>query len=206
MFAFELRNYLNFGLHVLERLNLLRVEVHLTSVPAHQLEHIVEHKVPEAIVDWDFHVHDEGSSLDVVRNFFPISYEKVATVVIQISDERIKISPRDVASGLWVVPAPQLSERVDIVLFDGEVECFRLADEGVDHDSNEQVEEDQRHHNHEGEEVDSCCQGFPTAVRDAIIVHNRLVGRVLVTLEGDAPLPHSVSHDRVPAFTSGTAE
>jgi hypothetical protein len=72
VFAFELRNYLNFGLHVFERLNLLGVEVHLRSVPAHQLQHIVEHKVTEAIVDWDFHVHDEGSSLDVVRNFLPI--------------------------------------------------------------------------------------------------------------------------------------
>jgi len=199
--AFKLGDNLNFGLHILQRLDLLRVEVHLTGVSAHQLEYIVEHKVLEAIVDWDFHVHDEGSSLDVVRNLFSISYEKVVTIIIQISDEGIHVSPGDITSGFRVVFAPELDKGVNVVLSDRELEGCALANEGIHNDSDEQVEEDERDHNHEGEEVDSGNNRFAAAVRNTIISLNRLIGGVLIALEGNAPGPHGVSHNSVPGFT-----
>lgn len=123
---------------------------------ADKLEDVVEHEVLEVIVGWNLHIHNEGSSLNVVRNFIPVGYEKVTTFIIQISDERVNVSPGHEPGRLRIVLAPAFNELVDIVLLDRETEGSCLTDESVHHNSNEQIEEDQGYDYHEGEEVNAC--------------------------------------------------
>ena len=73
VFTFELRDDFDLCLHVFQRLDLLGIELHLARVSTHKLEDIIEHEILKAIVGRDFHIHNEGSSLNVVINLFPIS-------------------------------------------------------------------------------------------------------------------------------------
>jgi len=111
---------------------------------AHQLQHVKEVVVLEALVQWELHVLSPVFSHECVTHFFKVVLKKFSVGISQVEQELVQVAPQDEFSGHGVVLLPYSNERVDVQLLDWQIECIGLADEGVYHNGDKQVQEDLR--------------------------------------------------------------
>ena len=81
-----------------------------------------------------------------------------------------------------------------------------LTDEGVNNDSNEQIQEDRHHNNNVRNEVDKGFCRTSAYVRLHIVINKFSVSLGVYTLEEDTFRSCHVIHDTIPGFTGRTTD
>lgn len=112
----------------------------------------------------------------------------------------------NVACGVRVERTPDLDERLYVVLLDGQAESYGLADERINHNRNEEIEEDLSHDDLEDHEVEDGQSEVSTAVGNSTISSDGSLVLVRVALVRDAVDTSGVKHNRIPSFSSGASQ
>ena len=147
---------------------LFAVVLLLADVSGHGLDNIVEQKVAELVEGGDLQPRDKSSSKSVVFYHQLSVGDEVALSAAEGNNKILKLGRFNVANRVMVELLPNFPELVNVQLRNGQTERVGLAQERVDDDGDEKIQEDLGHDHRERIEVDvsyqwaSTCIGFHT--------------------------------------------
>lgn len=133
---------------------LLAVVLLLADVSGHGLDNIVEQKVAELVEGGDLQPRDKSSSKSVVFYHQLSVGDEVALSAAEGNNKILKFGRFDVANRVMVELLPHFPELVNVQLRNGQTERVGLAQERVDDDGDEKIQEDLGHDHRERIEVD----------------------------------------------------
>lgn len=133
---------------------LLAVVLLLADVSGHGLDNIVEQKVAELVEGGDLQPRDKSSSKSVVFYHQLSVGDEVALSAAQGNNKILKLGRFNVANRVMVELLPHFPELVNVQLRNGQTERVGLAQERVDDDGDEKIQEDLGHDHRERIEVD----------------------------------------------------
>lgn len=133
---------------------LLAVVLLLADVSGHGLDNIVEQKVAELVEGGDLQPRDKSSSKSVVFYHQLSVGDEVALGAAQGNNKILKLGRFNVANRVMVELLPHFPELVNVQLRNGQTERVGLAQERVDDDGDEKIQEDLGHDHRERIEVD----------------------------------------------------
>lgn len=133
---------------------LFAVVLLLADVSGHGLDNIVEQKVAELVEGGDLQPRDKSSSKSVVFYHQLSVGDEVALSAAEGNNKILKFGGFDVANRVMVELLPHFPELVYVQLRNGQTERVGLAQERVDDDGDEKIQEDLGHDHRERIEVD----------------------------------------------------
>ena len=133
---------------------LFAVVLLLADVSGHGLDNIVEQKVAELVEGGDLQPRDKSSSKSVVFYHQLSVGDEVALSAAEGNNKILKLGRFNVANRLMVELLPNFPELVNVQLRNGQTERVGLAQERVDDDGDEKIQEDLGHDHRERIEVD----------------------------------------------------
>ena len=133
---------------------LLAVVLLLAYVSGHGLDNIVEQKVAELVEGGDLQPRDKSSSKSVVFYHQLSVGDEVALSAAEGNNKILKLGRFNVANRVMVELLPNFPELVNVQLRNGQTERVGLAQERVDDDGDEKIQEDLGHDHRERIEVD----------------------------------------------------
>lgn len=133
---------------------LFAVVLLLADVSGHGLDNIVEQKVAELVEGGDLQPRDKSSSKSVVFYHQLSVGDEVALSAAQGNNKILKLGRFNVANRVMVELLPHFPELVNVQLRNGQTERVGLAQERVDDDGDEKIQEDLGHDHRERIEVD----------------------------------------------------
>jgi hypothetical protein len=133
---------------------LFAVVLLLADVSGHGLDNIVEQKVAELVEGGDLQPRDKSSSKSVVFYHQLSVGDEVALSAAEGNNKILKFGRFDVANRVMVELLPHFPELVNVQLRNGQTERVGLAQERVDDDGDEKIQEDLGHDHRERIEVD----------------------------------------------------
>lgn len=133
---------------------LFAVVLLLADVSGHGLDNIVEQKVAELVEGGDLQPRDKSSSKSVVFYHQLSVGDEVALSAAEGNNKILKFGRFDVANSVMVELLPHFPELVNVQLRNGQTERVGLAQERVDDDGDEKIQEDLGHDHRERIEVD----------------------------------------------------
>ena len=133
---------------------LLAVVLLLADVSGHGLDHIVEQKVAELVEGGDLQPRDKSSSKSFIFYHQLSVGDEVALSAAEGNNKILKFGRFDVANRVMVKLLPHFPELINVQLCNGQTERVRLAQERVDDDGDEKIQEDLGHDHRERIEVD----------------------------------------------------
>jgi hypothetical protein len=133
---------------------LFAVVLLLADVSGHGLDNIVEQKVAELVEGGDLQPRDKSSSKSVVFYHQLSVGDEVALSAAEGNNKILKLGRFNVANRVMVELLPHFSELVNVQLRNGQTERVGLAQERVDDDGDEKIQEDLGHDHRERIEVD----------------------------------------------------
>jgi hypothetical protein len=133
---------------------LFAVVLLLADVSGHGLDNIVEQKVAELVEGGDLQPRDKSSSKSVVFYHQLSVGNEVALSAAEGNNKILKFGRFDVANRVMVELLPHFPELVNVQLRNGQTERVGLAQERVDDDGDEKIQEDLGHDHRERIEVD----------------------------------------------------
>jgi len=157
---------LEFTLHLLDNVFL---EVDLHRLLTKLLQNVVEHHVLHVVVCRDLQSHDLPISEQSVLFLCNALLERnqgtafILMRICQVNQERVKLADGNESSALLVVVSPESLEVFNGLLLDGDICLVGLTEEGIDNDSDEQIEEDLRDDDLE-QQVEVHSEGVTTAL------------------------------------------
>ena len=113
-------------------------------------------------------------------------------------DEIIKLVHADKASGVWVILRPQLLKFVECIRLNRQLKVVSLAQESVNYDRHEQVDEDLSDQNLEQDEEGVRDNWTAALVWNSAIGHHTLVSLFFNTLVHLGERSGQVKHNQVP--------
>lgn len=102
------------GLHLVEGLNLFKVDLGLASMSAEQLEHIIEVIHLEFLMQRELHLFGPVFSHQRIFHFFLVIFKEICVRVAEVLQEFIQVTPKNVSSGKGVVLFPDIDKGVDV--------------------------------------------------------------------------------------------
>lgn len=178
---------------LLHLLDLIFLEVHLDLLMTELLKHIIEHNLGHVLVSWDLEGHDlTDAELFVGGVSSPLfeRNERTSFIVVTLSavhDEVFELVDRHVVSTIFVVFLPDSLEVLADFDLDGHLGQIGLTEEGIDDNSDEEVQEDLRDDNLE-EEMErnskSCTTAFGSLNEHRVVTtgNNRIEAFILDAL------------------------
>lgn len=133
---------------------LFAVVLLLADVSGHGLDNIVEQKVAELVEGGDLQPRDKSSSKSVVFYHQLSVGDEVALSAAEGNNKILKLGRFNVANRVMVELLPNFPELVNVQLRNGQTERVGLAQERVDDDGDEKIQEDLGHDHRERIEVD----------------------------------------------------
>jgi hypothetical protein len=133
---------------------LFAVVLLLADVSGHGLDNIVEQKVAELVEGGDLQPRDKSSSKSVVFYHQLSVGDEVALSAAEGNNKILKLGRFNVANRVMVELLPHFPELVNVQLRNGQTERVGLAQERVDDDGDEKIQEDLGHDHRERIEVD----------------------------------------------------
>lgn len=133
---------------------LFAVVLLLADVSGHGLDNIVEQKVAELVEGGDLQPRDKSSSKSVVFYHQLSVGDEVALSAAEGNNKILKLGRFNVANCVMVELLPHFPELVNVQLRNGQTERVGLAQERVDDDGDEKIQEDLGHDHRERIEVD----------------------------------------------------
>ena len=133
---------------------LFAVVLLLADVSGHGLDNIVEQKVAELVEGGDLQPRDKSSSKSVVFYHQLSVGDEVALSAAEGNNKILKLGRFNVANRVMVELLPNFPELVNVQLRNWQTERVGLAQERVDDDGDEKIQEDLGHDHRERIEVD----------------------------------------------------
>jgi len=133
---------------------LFAVVLLLADVSGHGLDNIVEQKVAELVEGGDLQPRDKSSSKSVVFYHQLSVGDEVALSAAEGNNKILKLGRFNVANRVMVELLPNFPELINVQLRNGQTERVGLAQERVDDDGDEKIQEDLGHDHRERIEVD----------------------------------------------------
>jgi hypothetical protein len=155
---------------------------------------------------WYIQCLSKTQSLSVIFHFILISDEEARVCFAKFFQEIIHLGYVEVSCCIRVKSTPNFYKSVNIVLFNRKTECNCLTNESVHNYSNEKVKEYLSYNDLKGHKIEYSYSKTSTSISLSTISSHRLRIFIRVTLESNTTLSSSVKHDRVPTFSSSTAE
>jgi len=152
----------------------------------HALQSIHKHEDAKAVVAGDLELSNVLATVsNIFQKSFLVSHETAVFLLRQVYNKALELVALDGAVAVRVIRLPTLDEVVNVLLVNRHVKSLRLIHEGIDDNSDKQVQENLRDDNIERLEEDDGDKGVAATIHFFVVVEVAVVVEFLLALKCD---------------------